>query len=258
MHKIILVLTVGVTTFGCSMPDSDIPISQAPSASTTNATPGIIPTPIETLPKLVSTPLPQIVPTPLPKLPELLTAPTQTLSSSAVSAPIGVKSSVPVATTTSTSQFNAAVSSKEKQVSTVKLIANIRKNIGCGEVDKQYQIQVMAIAIAQSNPKATQKLTEDQFYQAVRQTITEDQAQANNLVAQYRASNCGIASKQQSKVASVKPTVAPNNKTGTLVPEQPGNCKELGTRGITNIDVKANPWASRLDRDNDGVACEAN
>ena len=85
-----------------------------PSASTTNATPGITPTPVETLPKLVSTPveaLSQVVPTPLPKLPELLTAPTQALPSWAVSAPIGAKSSVPVATTTSTSQFNAAASS---------------------------------------------------------------------------------------------------------------------------------------------------
>ncbi len=259
MHKIILVLTIAVTMFGCSTPDSDMPISQAPVASTT-ATPEITPTPVETLPQLVSTPvetLTQVVATPLPKLPEL-PAPNQTLPSLAVSAPIGVKSSLPVATITSSSILNSATSSNEKQVSTAKLVANIRKNIGCGKVDREYQIQVMAIAIAQSNPKATQKLTEDQFYQGVKQTIAENQTQANNLVAQYRASNCGIASKQQSKVRSVKPIKVPSNKLGTVIAKQSGNCKELKAKGIKNIDVALNPWASELDRDNDGIACEAN
>jgi hypothetical protein len=54
----------------------------------------------------------------------------------------------------------------------------------------------------------------------------------------------------------------PENRTpvtsGSAIPEQEGNCKELHARGIENIDVKANPWASKLDRDKDGVACEAN
>jgi hypothetical protein len=45
--------------------------------------------------------------------------------------------------------------------------------------------------------------------------------------------------------------------SGSTIPAQSGNCKELRARGISNIDVKANPWAKRLDRDNDGVACES-
>lgn len=44
---------------------------------------------------------------------------------------------------------------------------------------------------------------------------------------------------------------------GSAIPEQSGNCKELRARGIENIDVAANPWSSRLDRDNDGIACES-
>ncbi|WP_414623841.1 excalibur calcium-binding domain-containing protein [Calothrix sp. CCY 0018] len=44
----------------------------------------------------------------------------------------------------------------------------------------------------------------------------------------------------------------------STIPAQSGSCKELRARGITNIDVSINPWASRLDRDNDGVACESN
>ncbi|NJL64534.1 MAG: excalibur calcium-binding domain-containing protein [Methylacidiphilales bacterium] len=45
---------------------------------------------------------------------------------------------------------------------------------------------------------------------------------------------------------------------GSAIPSQSGSCKNLRARGIENIDVKANPWAKRLDRDDDGVACEAN
>lgn len=254
MHKLILALTIAIALGGCSMPpDTDTAVSQAPAANTTNATP--LPSEtlhesaltVETPPEPVSTPneaLPQLASIPIETSPELVSTPAPLLPKPAVSIPIKKKS--------------VFTSSNNKQVSSNQLVANIRQNIGCGKVDKEYQIQVMAMAIAQSNPKATQKLTEDQFYQAVRQTIAENQAQANNLVAKYRASNCGIASKQQSKVASVKSTIAPNNKIGTLVPEQTGNCKELSARGITNIDVKTNPWASRLDRDNDGIACEAN
>ena len=35
------------------------------------------------------------------------------------------------------------------------------------------------------------------------------------------------------------------------------NCKELAAQGIQNISVAQNPWAARLDRDNDGIACES-
>ena len=107
------------------------------------------------------------------------------------------------------------------------------------------------MAVAQSNQKATEKLTEPQFYQAVRQSIKENQAQANNLVAEFRAKNCAQVRGNGVKV------VAPSQKRN-IIPEQTGNCKDLSARGISNIDVKANPWASRLDRDNDGIACEAN
>ncbi|MBW4602510.1 MAG: excalibur calcium-binding domain-containing protein [Calothrix sp. FI2-JRJ7] len=140
-----------------------------------------------------------------------------------------------------------------------KLVANIRKNIGCGAVDNEYKAQVMAMVIAEDSPKAVKKLSERQFYQAVRQTIGENQAQANDLVAQYRESNCSIASKQYSKIETkLAPTPRTSVTNGVVVPVQSGNCKDLKARGFNDIDVSVNPWASWLDRDKDGIACEAN
>lgn len=107
-------------------------------------------------------------------------------------------------------------------------------------------------AVAQTNKKATEKLTEAQFYQAVKQSIKENQAQANNLVTEFRASNCAQTRNTSSTV--VKAPVF----TGKVVIEQAGSCKDLRARGISNINVKTNPWASKLDRDNDGIACESN
>ncbi|MBW4600533.1 MAG: excalibur calcium-binding domain-containing protein [Calothrix sp. FI2-JRJ7] len=50
---------------------------------------------------------------------------------------------------------------------------------------------------------------------------------------------------------------APTFTSNSAIPPQSGTCKDLKARGISDIDVAANPWASRLDRDNDGVACES-
>jgi outer membrane biosynthesis protein TonB len=53
----------------------------------------------------------------------------------------------------------------------------------------------------------------------------------------------------------------PENQTpvtnGSAIPAQSGSCKDLKARGFSDIDVKSNPWASRLDKDKDGVACES-
>lgn len=126
-------------------------------------------------------------------------------------------------------------------------------------MDKQYKAQVMAMVIAKDSPKAVKKLTEKQFYQAVRQTITENQAQANDLVAQYRESNCSIASKQQFKTEiKLAPTPRTPTKNSVVVSVRSGNCKDLKAKDIKNIDVSVNSWASKLDRDKDGIACEAN
>jgi hypothetical protein len=69
------------------------------------------------------------------------------------------------------------------------------------------------MAIAQSNPKVTEKLTEPQFSQAVKQSIVENQAQANNLVAQFRASNCA-----QTKNTPFKTVKAPTQIIILLLP----------------------------------------
>ncbi|MBW4511718.1 MAG: excalibur calcium-binding domain-containing protein [Scytonematopsis contorta HA4267-MV1] len=70
--------------------------------------------------------------------------------------------------------------------------------------------------------------------------------------------------KKESQPVTPKPkaTAAPPKRenpvpSGLVIPEQSGNCKDLRAKGISNIDVKVNPWASDLDRDDDGVACES-
>ncbi|BAZ18686.1 hypothetical protein NIES4071_105710 (plasmid) [Calothrix sp. NIES-4071] len=90
-----------------------------------------------------------------------------------------------------------------KQIpSAQKFAANIRSSIGCGAVNEEYKTKVVAVAVAQTNQKATEKLTEPQFYQAVRQSIKENQAQANNLVAEFRASNCAQARSTPGKLVA--------------------------------------------------------
>lgn len=154
---------------------------------------------------------------------------------------------------------NIATNIDKPIASSSKLAANIRSSIGCGVVNEEYRTKVVAMAIAQTNPKATEKLTQPQFYQAVKQSITSNQAQANNLVSQFRAQNCSSQSqktstdKTQAKAPRAKPT-----PDGKVILEQSGNCSDLRARGISNIDVKINPWASGLDTDKDGIACEAN
>ncbi|OKH33214.1 hypothetical protein NIES2101_40135 [Calothrix sp. HK-06] len=143
--------------------------------------------------------------------------------------------------------------------SSQKLAANIRSSIGCGVVNEQYRTKVAAMALALANPKATEQLTEPQFYQAVKQNIIKNQAKTNNLVAEFRASNCGAQSKnvntkiQQTQKAQKAPT-----PTDNVILEQSGSCQDLNARGISNINVQINPWAKALDQDKDGIACESN
>jgi hypothetical protein len=141
----------------------------------------------------------------------------------------------------------------KKIASSQKLAANIRASIGCGIVNEEYRTKVAAMAIALTNPKATEQLTEPQFYQAVRQSVAENQAKANNLVAEFRAKNCGAQSKNVNTNTQKVPT-----PTDKVILEQSGSCKDLSARGISNINVKANPWARELDQDKDGTACESN
>ncbi|MBW4451107.1 MAG: excalibur calcium-binding domain-containing protein [Spirirestis rafaelensis WJT71-NPBG6] len=61
----------------------------------------------------------------------------------------------------------------------------------------------------------------------------------------------------RSVTTTPRPTSTPTTSS-SVIPPQSGSCKDLAAKGIKNIDVATNSWASRLDRDNDGIACEAN
>ncbi len=139
----------------------------------------------------------------------------------------------------------------EKPVNITELVADISGNIGCSKVNKNYKIKVATIAIAKHNPQSLQGLSKSQIKQAVKQSIAEYPERADGLVAEYRSSNCAIA--KNPTVATTSVTVDNSNR----VPSQSGSCKQLRAQGIKNISVAANPWAGRLDRDNDGVACES-
>lgn len=223
-------------------------LSRTPTTAVTKATTStsqVVQTTAQTpeIGQITTLPTPPALQTALPTVPKETLPPLPSLSQSTP------KTVVP----------NIATNIDKPIASSSKLAANIRSSIGCGVVNEEYRTKVVAMAIAHTNPKATEKLTQPQFYQAVKQSITSNQAQANNLVSQFRAQNCSSQSqktttnKTQAKVPRAKPT--PNGK---VILEQSGNCSDLRVRGISNIDVKINPWASGLDTDKDGIACEAN
>ncbi|BAZ09165.1 hypothetical protein NIES4071_09710 [Calothrix sp. NIES-4071] len=207
----------------------------------------------------VTTTTSQVVQTtaPTPQIPQITTLPTPSALQTIL--PTAPAQTLPPLPPLTQQTSKPVVTNIDKPItSSSKLAANIRSSIGCGVVNEEYRTKVVAMAIAQTNPKATEKLTEPQFYQAVKQSISSNQAKANNLVAQFRAQNCSQSTKKTTtdKTQAKAPSAAAT-PDGKVILEQSGNCGDLRARGISNIDVKINPWASALDTDKDGIACEA-
>ncbi|RUT06812.1 hypothetical protein DSM106972_030690 [Dulcicalothrix desertica PCC 7102] len=259
MNRIVLVSLLTLVTVGCSAPDREIsqtpvqkPVAVAVKETTTESAP------VETT--VSNTDISENSSHETIQAEAEPVKPIKTTTSKSLSvAPTAIKRRETIIERSSDALKRVVVYQPQSTfVSPTKLVANISKNIGCGAVDKEYKAQVMAMVIASDSPKAVKKLTERQFYQAVRQTIAENQAQANDLVAQYREANCSIAFKQQSKTQTKLAPTRSTSVKNSVVSVQSGNCKDLKAQGIKNIDVFMNPWASRLDRDKDGIACEAN
>lgn len=259
MNRIVLLSLLTVITVGCSAPNEEIsqtpvqkPVAVAAKEEATTES-----APVETTPSIIDTSSDSSDET-IQAEPEPVKPAKKITPKASYVAPTNNRE-IPINRNEDVSKRVVVYQPQNVFVSPAKLVANIRKNIGCGAVDNEYKAQVMAMVIAKDSPKAVKKLTERQFYQAVRQTIAENQAQANNLVTQYRESNCSIASKQYSKIETkLAPAPRTSVKNGVVVPVQSGNCKDLKAQGFNNIDVSVNAWASRLDRDKDGIACEAN
>jgi Excalibur calcium-binding domain len=118
--------------------------------------------------------------------------------------------------------------------------------------------QPIAVVVA---PKAivtpTDKVTERIYIPVYQNPITPKKVAVSPTLPTEIQTN----PKAEVKRSPASKPKQPENRTpvtnGSTIPAQSGNCKELRARGIENIDVKANPWASRLDRDKDGVACES-
>lgn len=257
MNRIVLLSLLTVISVGCSAPNKEI--SQTPVqrpvavAATEEATTESAP--VETTSSTIDTSKDSSDET----IQAEPAKPTKTTTSKPSSVALTNNREIPIKRSSDENKRVVVYQPQNVFVSPTKLVANIRKNIGCGAVDNEYKTQVMAMVIAEDSPKAVKKLTEEQFYQAVRQTIAENQAQANNLVTQYRESNCSIASNKEYKTQiKLAPTPRTSVKNSVVVSVQSGNCKDLKARGIKDIDVSVNPWASKLDRDKDGIACEAN
>ncbi len=146
----------------------------------------------------------------------------------------------------------------EKPVSVDKLVADISDKIGCGKVNQKYKIQVATIAIANYNPQSLQGLSRKQIRQAVKKSIADYPERAEGLVEEYRSQFCTVAKNPtDAKSTPVDKKQRVTTSSGEVIPQQSGTCKELRARGIKNIDVAINPWASKKDRDNDGIACES-
>ncbi|MBW4598374.1 MAG: excalibur calcium-binding domain-containing protein [Calothrix sp. FI2-JRJ7] len=234
MKKILILGMLAIVGCQTTQQSSQIPTSTETKVTTTTSqvTETVAPTPtiLTTLPPL-SIPTPTIIQT-LSPLPPLTTQKTPLTIAPNIDKPIP---------------------------SSQKLAANIRSSVGCGVVNEEYRTKVAAMALALANPKATEQLTEPQFYQAVKQNIINNQAKTNNLIAEFRASNCGAQSKNvNTKTQKLqKPQKAPI-PTDKVILEQSGSCQDLNARGISNINVQINPWAKALDQDKDGIACESN
>lgn len=232
MKKILILGLLAI--FGCQTTQRS---SQTPTTKVTTTTSNVT----ETV-----APTPTILPT--------LLIPTPT--------PTAIKTFQPLPPLTQTTPLPPVPNINQPIASSEKLAANIRSSIDCGTVNEEYRTKVVAMAIALTNPKATEKLTEPQFLQAVRQSIAENQAKANNLVTEFRAKNCGAQSQnvntKTQKTQKIQKTQKAPTPTDKVVLEQSGSCSDLKARGITNINVKTNPWAKNLDQDKNGIACESN
>lgn len=234
MKKILILGMLAIVGCQTTQKSSQIPTSTETKVTTTTSqvTETVVPTPttLTTLPPL-PIPTPTIIQTLPPLLPPLTTQKTPLTIAPNIDKPI-----------------------PSSQI----LAANIRSSIGCGVVNEEYRTKVAAMAVALANPKATEQLTETQFYQAVKQNIIKNQAKTNNLVAEFRASNCGAPQNINTKTQKVeKPQKAPT-PTDKVILEQSGSCQDLNARGISNINVQINPWAKPLDQDRDGIACKSN
>ena len=147
----------------------------------------------------------------------------------------------------------------ENPVSVDKLVADISGKIGCGKVNQKYKIQVATIAIANHNPQNLQGLSRKQIRQAVKKSIADYPERAQGLVEEYRSQYCTVAKNPtDAKSTSVDKKQRVTTSSGEVIPpSQLNSCKKLRAQGIKDIDVAANPWAKRFDRDDDGIACES-
>ena len=183
---------------------------------------------------------------------------TQTLQAVPTANPIAKSAAKPTNLTPKVKQSPKSTTNAEKPVDVDKLVANISSKIGCGEVDQKYKIQVATIAIAQYNPQSLEGLSRKQIRQAVKQGIADYPERAEGLVKEYRSQFCTVATNPTpAKSTAVDNKQQVTTTTGEVIPPQSGSCKELRARGIKDIDVAANPWARKKDRDNDGIACES-
>ena len=164
----------------------------------------------------------------------------------------------PVNSTQETIPPAKSTNNPQKPVSIDKLVANISSKIGCGKVDQKYKIRVATIAIANYNPQSLQGLSRKQIRQAVKKSIADYPERAEGLVQEYRSQFCTVAENPTVTTSSVVDSKQQVTATsGEVIPQQSGTCKQLRARGIKDINVAANPWAKRKDRDNDGIACES-
>jgi hypothetical protein len=164
----------------------------------------------------------------------------------------------PVNSTLETKLKAKSTNNAEKPVDVNKLVANINSKIECGEVDQKYKIRVVTIAIANYNPQSFQGLSRKQIRQAVKKSIADYPERAEGLVQEYRSQFCTVAENPTATTSTpVDNKQQVSATTGEIIPPQSGTCKQLRARGIKNINVTANPWARKKDRDNDGIACES-
>ncbi|MEM6753687.1 MAG: excalibur calcium-binding domain-containing protein [Cyanobacteria bacterium P01_C01_bin.38] len=212
----------------------------------------------------VSRIVPEVSPSSIPTLkavpePDIVKPlPSATLQAAPTANPIAKSADKPINSSQEVKQLAKSTNNAEKPVNLDKLVANISSKIGCGEIDQKYKIRVATIAIANYNRTSLQGLSRKQIRQAVKKSIADYPERAEGLVQEYRSQYCTVA-----KNPTSENPIAVDNKqqvsatTSEIIPRQSGTCKELRARGIKNINVAANPWAKRKDRDNDGIACES-
>lgn len=275
MPKVVFLLFFATTLVGCSQVQEEAsqtlnklepPVVAATTkvAVVPTPTPTSTPTPTPTEPTII---MPTEPPQPLliqPTIIQVVPAPIQTLSKSAIPKKIVTKSSPKAIqafitksspkptqtaitksspkstqvfiTKSSPKPIQVPITTVSKKISSSEIVANIRKNVGCGEIDEEYQAQVMAMIIAQNNPKATNKLTENQFYQAVKQAIVEDKKQVTNLVKEYHQRHCHSSLSKNSKPLDKKATIDSSNSVNTtkIIIQQSNSASTSSIKTQTN------------------------